>query len=107
RGEDQTVRESRWQVLQRVDGDVDTSVQQGLFDFLGEEARALEIVQRTVHLGIALSLDHDDLRADTVRRQAVPHPVSLPARQLAASASRASSAAGISTRAPTSEPPLR
>jgi len=84
RGERQAVRKRGGKILERVDGDIDPAVEQRFLDFPGEKAFALELVQRAIDLGIALRLDHDQLRRHTLLRQAGAHPVRLPARELAA-----------------------
>src|SRR5262245_59706602 len=87
RGEREAVGGGGGQILERVHGNVDPAIEQRLFDFLGEEPFALELVQRAVHLGVSSRLDDDELRGNAPLREPRTDPVCLPAREPAAARS--------------------
>src|SRR6266513_2752309 len=64
--------------------DVDAFLQQCILDFLREKPLSFHLVQWPVDFGIAFCLDQDDISLHSVLSQACPHPLRLPARELAA-----------------------
>src|SRR5437773_5100535 len=66
-----------------MDRDVDAPVEQGVLDAFREEALPRELVQRAVHLRVALRLDNNDFGSDPVPRERRLHPLGLPQRQTA------------------------
>src|SRR3989449_11526407 len=63
---------------------VDPPLEQGLLDLLREEPLPFELVQGTVHLGVAARLDDHDLRRHPPFGEPLSHPTRLPQRGLAA-----------------------
>src|SRR5206468_11588489 len=80
----QTGWQARGKILERVHRDVDAAAEQRILDFLGEKPLPLELVERPVHFRVAARLDDHDLRPHPLCGEAIPHPLRLPPRQLAA-----------------------
>src|SRR5438552_9353325 len=80
----QTRWQARGKILERVHRDVDAAAEQRILDFLGEKPLPLELVERPVHFRVAARLDDHDLRPHPLCGEAIPHPLRLPPRQLAA-----------------------
>ncbi len=81
-GDGEPARELGGQVLHAVDGEIDAAVEQGFFDFFGEETFAADFVEGSVLNFVAGSLDDFDAALGAAGFEALSDVVCLPEREL-------------------------
>ena len=84
----------RFEVFVAVHGEVDVAVEEGLFDFFGEEPLALHLVKADVLNLVSTRLKHHDLHGGAAGLQEVTHVVGLPQRKVAAAGADANVGGG-------------
>ena len=84
-GDGQTLGKLGGKVLHAVDREIDAPVEQGFFNFFGEQAFAADFVERDVENLVAGGFDDLDAAFGAARFQTFPDIVRLPERKLRAS----------------------
>ena len=77
-GNYQACRRSCFEIFVRVDSDINTSCEQGLFNFFREKTLAFYLIETQVLNGIAFCFDDFDNGVDSDVLQLALHEMSLP-----------------------------